>query len=159
MKPDFDAANEAEFLAILSGNVRSSIGNLETAGADWELVGGLLSNTPALGMSLKGVNWKESLWPAVKTEFHSFLCTESDAYKDVRSQWKDLQIGGPSVIVASVAGAIGAQLGMVSGVLIPIVVWLCVVSGRIGKNALCATLLPTQPTAPAVLGDSATPAS
>jgi hypothetical protein len=155
MTTDFAEFTESPFLETLPSNVRQTIANLEKAGADWDTIGAMLSNTPALGVALKGVNWKQTLWQACKAEFHSLLCTDSPAYKDLRDRWEVITKDGPNVVVASLAGAVGAQLGMAPGVLAPIVVWLCVVSARMGRNVLCATLLSipaqdkTPPTPPA----------
>lgn len=152
---EFTGISDSAFLETLPSNVRQTIANLEKAGADWETIGAMLSNTPALGVALKGVNWKQTLWQACKAEFHSLLCTDAPTYKDLRDRWQAITKDGPNVMVASLAGAVGAQLGMAPGVLAPIVVWLCVVSARIGRNVLCATLLPplvptdTPPTPPA----------
>lgn len=147
MTTEFNGISDTAFLEVLSSNVRQTIANLEKAGADWEAIGALLSNTPAAGVALKGLNWKQTLWQACKAEFHTILCTDAPVYKDLRDQLQTIAKDGPNVAVAFLAGAVGAQLGMAPGVLTPIVVWLCVVSARIGRNVLCVAL--SSPPAPA----------
>jgi len=149
MTTEFNGISDTALLEVLPSTVRQCIANLEKAGADWEAIGGLLSNTPSVGVALKGVNWKQTLWQACKAEFHTFLCTDAPVYKDLRERWQSITKDGPSVVVASLAGAVGAQLGMAPGVLAPIVVWLCVVGARIGRNALCTALSSTSPPASA----------
>lgn len=142
MTISLEGITEEELFLSLPQGVALNIKNLNTAGGDFDTVGALLANTPALGVSLKGLRWKANLWQAVKSEFHSFLCTESDAYADLRSDWDGMRQKSSTLLISALSAAIGAKLGVASGVLVPLVVWLLVSALRIGKQALCVTLAP-----------------
>jgi hypothetical protein len=130
-----------ELLQRVPANVRSSLEALERAGADWNAVGVLLAATPTAGVALKGTGqWTANLWDAVKTEFRSFLCTESGPYAELRREWDDLKEKSAAQAAASLSEAIGAKLGVASGVLAPLVTWLFIVALRMGKEAACVML-------------------
>ena len=142
---------EAELLQALAPSVKAGLQQVEAAGADWNAAGLLLAATPLAGVALKGGTWRHDLWDAVKREFHSFACTSSKEYADLRKQWKSLKEKGSHFALASLSGVIGAHLGVASGIVAPLVIWLAVVALRVGLKALCATLgaPPTAPAAPA----------
>jgi hypothetical protein len=128
-------------LQHMPSEVRTALETLERVGTDWNAVGILLAATPTTGVALTGTEqWTADLWEAVKWEFRSFLCTESEWYEEVRTEWDELKEQSPALAVASLATLIGAQLGVASGVIAPLVTWLFVVARRIGKEDLCLTL-------------------
>jgi hypothetical protein len=130
-----------DLLQCMPSNVRSSLETLERAGTDWNAVGNLLAATPTAGVALTGTGqWTADLWEAVKWEFRSFLCTDSEPYAELRNQWDELKQQSSARAVGSLATHIGARLGVASGVLAPLVTWLCVVARRIGKETICLTL-------------------
>ena len=107
-------------------------------------MGNLLAATPNAGVVLTGTGqWTADLWEAVKWEFRSFLCTESERYAELRTEWDGLKQQSPARAVGSLATLIGAQLGVASGVVAPLVTWLFLVAQRIGKEDMCLTLLAT----------------
>jgi hypothetical protein len=133
-----------ELLQHMPSNVRTSLETLERAGTDWNAVGSLLAATPTAGVAVTGTGqWTADLWEAVKWEFRSFLCTESERYAELRTEWDELKRQSPALAVGSLSTRIGAKLGVASGVLAPLVTWLFVVTGRIGKDAVCVTLAAT----------------
>jgi hypothetical protein len=136
-----DGIEAADLLQRMPSNVRTSLETLERAGRDWNAVGNLLAGTPNAGVALTGTGqWTADLWEAVKWEFRSFLCTESEAYADLRKDWDELKKQSSTAAVGSLSTLIGARLGVAGGVLAPLVIWLFVVSRRIGKEAVCLTL-------------------
>jgi hypothetical protein len=136
-----------ELLQHMPSNVRTSIETLERAGTDWNAVGNLLAATPTAGVLQAGTGqWTADLWQAVKWEFRSFLCTDSEPYAELRKEWDQLKQRSSPIAVVSLATLIGAKLGVASGVIAPLVTWLFVVARRMGKEALCLTL----PSAPGV---------
>jgi hypothetical protein len=141
-----EGIDAADLLGHMPSNVRTSLETLERAGTDWNAVGSLLAATPTAGVALTGTGqWTASLWDAVKWEFRSFLCTESDRYAELRLEWDELKRQSPARAVGSLATLIGAQLGVASGVIAPLVTWLFVVARRIGKDDVCLTLSATAP--------------
>jgi hypothetical protein len=136
---------EAEaLLQHLPSNVSTSLETLERAGKDWNAVGHLLASTPTDGVALTGTGqWTKDLWQAVKWEFRSFLCTDSETYAELRKHWDDLKRESPTLAVASLTSRIGSRIGVAGGVLAPLVTWLFVVARRTGRDALCATISST----------------
>lgn len=131
----------AQLLQRMPANVRTSLETLERAGTDWNAVGNLLAATPTTGVALTGNGqWTTDHWEAVKWEFRSFLCTDSEPYAELRQQWDALKQQSPTTAVASLATLIGAKLGVTSGVLAPLVTWLFIVAERMGDETLCLTL-------------------
>ena len=131
----------AVLLQHMPSNVRTSLEGLERAGRDWNAVGSLLAAAPTAGVAVTGTGqWTADLWEAVKREFRSFLCTESERYAELRTEWDELKQRSSVVAVRALADLIGGQLGVASGVIAPLVTWLFVVAGRIGREALCPTL-------------------
>jgi hypothetical protein len=134
---------EADLLGQLPRPVRESIAALETDKAKWEDVGAALASGPTSGISLKGGGrWSGALWQNVKKEFHSFLCSDSSTYADLRKEWDSLRQKSSALAIASLSGLIGSQLGVASGVVAPLVIWAAVVALRIGKEAACAAMAP-----------------
>jgi len=130
-----------DLLQHMPSNVRTSLETLERAGTDWNAVGNLLAATPTAGVALTGTGqWTADLWEAVKWEFRSFLCTESEAYAELRLEWDELKQRSSALAVGSLAALIGAKLGVASGVVAPLVTWLFVVARRIGEEDVCLTL-------------------
>ena len=141
MSPLLDGIEAGELLRHMPSSVRSSLEALERAGTDWNAVGGLLAATPTAGVALKGTGqWTANLWEAVKSEFRSFLCTESEPYAELRRDWDDLREKSPTAAIGALAKLIGAKLGVAAGVVVPLVTWLFLVALRTGKEAVCLTL-------------------
>jgi hypothetical protein len=130
-----------DLLQHMPSSVRSSLEILERAGTDWNAVGNLLAATPTAGVALTGTGqWTADLWEAVKWEFRSFLCTESESYAELRAEWDPLKKRSTVAAVGSLATQIGAKLGVARGVVAPLVMWLFVVARRNGKDDVCLIL-------------------
>jgi hypothetical protein len=138
-----EGIDAADLLGHMPSNVRTSLETLERAGTDWNTVGYLLASTPTAGVALTGTGqWTTDLWEAVKWEFRSFLCTDSESYAELRATWDEHKQLSPALAVGSLATGIAATLGVASGVIAPLVTWLLVVARRIGKEDACLTLFP-----------------
>ena len=142
-----EGIDAGDLLQHMPSNVRTSLETLERAGTDWNAVGNLLAATPTAGVALTGNGqWTADLWEAVKWEFRSFLCFESEPYAELRMQWDELKQQSPALAVGSLSTLIGAKLGVASGVIAPLVTWLFVVAQRTGKEDVCLTLSAAAPT-------------
>ena len=136
-----DGMEAGDLLQHIPSNLRTSLETLERNGTDWNAVGTLLAATPMAGVAVTGTGqWTTDLWEAVKWEFRSFLCTDSERYEELRAQWDELKEQSPAIAVGSLATVIGAKLGVASGLIAPLVTWLFVVSRRIGHEQACLTL-------------------
>ena len=146
---------EQELLSQLPAHLSRQLAELDSQNVSWDEIGLLLAAAPAAGIALKGgARWSGNLWTAVKSELHSFLCTKSPDYADLRRQWKGHREKGSALAIASLSGVIGAKLGIASGVVAPFVIWMLVVALRITKQSLCQVLTaqlqpPSTPTTPA----------
>jgi hypothetical protein len=141
MKQLIDRIDPDDLLLRMPSTVRTSLEALERAGADWNTVGNLLAAAPTGGVALAGTGqWTSDLWQAVKWEFRSFLCTDSEPYAKLRADWNDVTRQSSAAAVSSLAAVIGHKLGVASGVLVPMVTWLFLVARRMGREALCLTL-------------------
>jgi hypothetical protein len=139
----FASAETDDLVDELTSTVRDAIAELQTSGASWDAIGAALSGAPAAGVSLKGGgSWRGTLWISVKAEFHSFLCTDSASYSDLRKEWQNHRQQSISLAVAALSGVIGAHLGVASGVIAPLVIWAALVTARIGKQAFCSAFAP-----------------
>lgn len=122
-------------------SVRVSLETLERNGTDWNAVGILMTATPTAGVALSGNGqWTGDLWDAVKWEFRSFLCTDSEWYAEPRLQWDALKHASPGAAIGMLATRMGARLGVSSGLLVPLVTWLLVVARRTGEEDACTAL-------------------
>ena len=138
-----EGIDPGDLLQQVPSGVRTSLETLERAGTDWNAVGGLLAATPTAGVALTGTGqWTSELWDAVKWEFRSFLCTDSEPYAELRMEWDELKRQSPAVAVGSLATHISGKLGVTSGVIAPLVTWLLVVARRIGTEGACLMLSP-----------------
>lgn len=158
--------SEQDLLNQLPKGVADAIRSLGSS-MDWDAVGNNLAGAPSHNLALKGgAQWTGSLWQAVKNEFRSFLCTESPEYEELRKEWSTISQKSSTLAVAALSGAIGAHLGVASGVLAPLVIWALIVTLKMGKGALCQLLLqsvegsaqpsPSEPsTSPVQSGDAA----
>jgi hypothetical protein len=136
-----DGIDAVDLLQRVPSNVRTSLETFERAGTDWNVVGNLLAATPTAGVALTGTGqWTAGLWEAVKWEYRSFLCTESEPYAELRSEWEELKLKSSASAVTSLETLIASRLGVASGVLAPLVTWLLVVTQRVGKETVCLTL-------------------
>ena len=139
-----EGIDAGDLLQHMPSNMRTSLETLERAGTDWNAVGNLLVATPTAGVALTGTGqWTADLWEAVKYEFRSFLCTDSERYAELRMEWDDLKQRSPALAVSSLSSLNGAKRGVASGVVTPLVTWLFVVARRIGEDDACRTLTAT----------------
>ena len=130
-----------DLLQHMASNLRASLETLEQSGTDWNAVGNLLAASPTSGVAVAGSGqWTGDLWEAVKWEFRSFLCTDSERYAELRAEWDELKRKSPALAARSLAALIGEKLGVAGGVIAPLVTWLLVVARRIGEKEVCLTL-------------------
>lgn len=136
-----EGIDSGSLLQHMPSNLRASLETLERSGTDWNAVGNALAATPIAGVALTGTGqWTADLWEAVKWEFRSFLCTESEPYAELRLEWDALKQQSPAQALGSLATLIGARLGVAGGVVGPLVTWLFIVARRIGREDVCLTL-------------------
>jgi hypothetical protein len=109
-----------------------------------DAIGAVLAAGPSNGISLKGgAPWVGNIWILVKQELHSFLCTDSKAYADLRKQWKSHREKSSSYAIGTLSAVVATQLGLAAGVVTPLVVWAILFALRVGKNVACqAWVLP-----------------
>ena len=108
-----EGIDAAALLQHMPSSMRASLETLERAGTDWNMVGTLLVATPTSGVVLAGTGqWTMDLWDAVKWEFRGFLCTESEAYAELRTEWDALKQRSPALAVRSLATIIGTRIGV-----------------------------------------------
>lgn len=132
---------EAELLMLLPANVREGIQGLSADGASWEDIGFVLGVGPHAGIALKGgAAPTTALWGSVKKEVHSFLCTDSKAYADLRKEWKGLAKQTSTTAVSALSVLVASQLGVAAGLISPLVIFALVVVLRIGKEAACQAM-------------------
>jgi hypothetical protein len=136
-----DGIDTSGLLQHLPSTMRGSFETLERASADWNTLGNLLAATPNTGVLLTGTGqWTSDLWQAVKWEFRSFLCTDSEHYAVLRRDWDALKQRSSALAVSSLTTVMGAKLGVAAGVLAPLVTWLFLVARLMGNDAFCVTL-------------------
>lgn len=139
-----EGIDATELLRRMPSNVRTSLETLERAGTDWNAVGKLLAGSANAGVAVAGTGqWTADLWQAVKWEFRSFLCTDSEPYAQLRSEWPGLKQRSAAQAVGSAATLIAARVGAERGVVAPLVTWLFVMARRSGEEAACQTLSAT----------------
>ena len=149
MSAILEGIDASDLLRHLPSNVRSSLETLERAGTDWNAVGNLLAGTPTAGVAMRGTGqWTSELWEAVKWEFRSFLCTESERYAELRTNWDELKGQSSTAAAASLATVVGERLGVARGVVAPLVTWLLLVARRDGKDDACRALSATVTSSP-----------
>ena len=136
-----EGIDAGDLLKRLPPNVRTSLEKMERSGTDWNAVGNLLAGTPTAGVACAGTGqWPADLWHAVKWEFRSFLCTDSEPYAELRNEWDKVRQRSSALAVGLLAKHIARKLGVASGVIAPLVTWLLVVARRLGEGDMCLTL-------------------
>lgn len=141
-----DGLSASDLYGELPTSVSATVKAMDENGADWNIIGASLALSPTAGVALKGGGaWRQDLWAAVKSEFAEFLCSGSPKYDELRTEWSGLKDKSKHIAIASLSGAIGAQLGVAAGVVAPLVVWLIIVALKIGKEGLCRTLITSAP--------------
>lgn len=81
---------------------------------------------------------KPNYWELVKREFHVFLCTRNKKYAKLRSQLTKASHPTQTAVVATIAAAVAASLGVVAGAIVPLVALCLLALLRVGKEAFCA---------------------
>jgi hypothetical protein len=77
------------------------------------------------------------LWDAFATEFYTLVCTKDPKYNEVRQRIEALKGHPTSLVVAAVAGAVGATVGLSAGVVTPFVALLLHGILSLGTNTFC----------------------
>jgi len=102
-----------------------------------EMTARLLLNLRAAASDEEGFSEKD-YWQAFLSELRDFLCTDSKKYKAEREQLEAAQATTSKFIVPTVAGAIGATLGIEQAILIPFVALAIFGAVKMGVNAWCS---------------------
>ena len=139
-----EGIDAGDLLQHMPSNMRTSLETLERAGTDWNAVGNLLVATPTAGVALTGTGqWTADLWEAVKYEFRSFLCTDSERYAELRLEWDDLKQRSPALAVSSLSSLIGATPLAASRSLVAAEGKTRRLRSRSSNSAVCARLRST----------------
>jgi hypothetical protein len=78
------------------------------------------------------------LWDRVKREVRDLICGTSKKYADLRRRFAQLSNKSQSAIVSIIAAAIGANLGVAAGILVPLIALALAAFLAVGKNAYCS---------------------
>ena len=133
-----DGITEGDLKLSLAPNVRNAVDKLDQRDIGWDQIGLLLTETPNYAIALKGGSGQShDLWSAIKEEFVEFLCSNTEQHHELRSKWVELREQSVPVAVAWLSAAIGSQIGIVGGMIAPVVVWLLITAHRIGTRAFC----------------------
>jgi hypothetical protein len=93
------------------------------------------------GMVRKGVIlMKASLWRRVRHEMNLLLCTKDKKYAPLRKQLSKESGSTHIAVVGIIAAAVSSELGVVPGMLVPLVALLLAAVLKLSKEAYCAGL-------------------
>lgn len=84
------------------------------------------------------IQFESNLGSRVLGEMKKLICGDK-SYKKLRKDILDSWEKSKTVVLATIAGAIGATLGIAAGVLTPIVATILKIVGTVGVNAWCLT--------------------
>lgn len=133
-----EGVSEEELKLSLAPSVRSALDKLSQRDVNWEQIGLLLAETPNQAIALKGGDKQpDDLWSSTKQEFAEFLCSNTEQHRELREKWAELREQSVPVAIAWLSALIGAQIGIVGGMIAPVVVWLLITANRIGIGAFC----------------------
>lgn len=126
-----------EWLNELKPYQRELIKNLvENYGEEVAIEKWLSANGPSDTIQFGGDGNVEPFLQRFKDEFNKFICGHED-YKKERKEYETYGEEIRTMMVASIAGAIGAKIGIASAIISPIVVLSLYTVGKIGLNAYC----------------------
>lgn len=124
--------NEVPHITEIENNVLS----IENVGR--MLSSEIITRSPGTDMNCQGN--QSDYWDTVKKEFHLFLCTDDSKYSDLR---KSLQAKGSksaTVTISTISAALANYVGVVAGVVVPMIA-LCLYGAlKIGLHAYCNLL-------------------
>ncbi|MGE0822346.1 MAG: hypothetical protein AB7P18_09525 [Candidatus Binatia bacterium] len=82
----------------------------------------------------------KTYWDSVKVEFHSFLCSEDERYKELWTRLGKLANKGTPVLVTTISAYMGNKLGTEAGIISGFCAVCLYGVLKIGKEALCRHL-------------------
>lgn len=88
-------------------------------------------------ISFGGLRDVEPFWDRFKAEFNKFICGDP-SYAGERASLAVEGINLKTAAIAAIASAVGAAIGMAATLLVPVVVLMLCIVGKVGKNAYCA---------------------
>lgn len=81
---------------------------------------------------------RPGIWQRAKYEMDLLLCTNAKKYSYLRENISEgADYYKPEMVVSSIAAAVGRQIGVTQGVLIPIVALILAFVAKISKEAYC----------------------
>jgi hypothetical protein len=140
-----------QFLAATEG-VDVSPQVAEAMAASW------LNAEPAVTRQFGGAGSSKPLFHLFVAELHAFLCTNDARYANERKalaaqlDWSNKK-AAVSALITSLAGVVGAKLGVVAGLLVGPCALLLFVIARMGQTAWCK-LISAQQTPPPANADA-----
>jgi hypothetical protein len=76
-------------------------------------------------------------WSEVKKEIYLLLCTKDKKYSDIRSRFSKDSNTATTAVVSMLSAAIAAQIGVVAGIVTPLVSLLLYGILKLGLNSWC----------------------
>lgn len=136
LKPD-------DVLASIAPSMRDALVQFNRDNAAVDEVGRVLAGGQYAGVTLKGGGrFPGDLWESAKKEFAELLCDEGGKYDDLRKRFVKITKENQTLFLAQTSAVIGGMLGVQAGLLTPIILWLVLVTLRLGKESCCAVLRP-----------------
>jgi len=135
-----EGINQTELIAIAPPIIAWKIGAVDNAEsvAQFMYRGGPQSPQASVGIPDRpDVRPEKTYWLAVKTEMHTFLCTDDKKYKELWKRISELDKRSTSTIVALVSAYLGSIIG-VAGTVVAGFVAVCLYAViKLGKEAYC----------------------
>lgn len=124
---DFDPDTESRLMEVM-GEMR--------AGASIDELGTELLPRAIDGDAMYAF-WPD-YWEKLKHEFKLLVCTSDSKYTEVRQRLASSADKTQATAVSTIAAVMGAQFGVVAGLIVPFVALCLIVLARLGKEAFCA---------------------
>jgi hypothetical protein len=139
MDEDFDLSEE-ELRDIV---LRSHRRGLNWSRADWltiDDVGLILDGGPEPFVDYARPPSAKGNWRAVQDEFLIFLCSKEKKYASLKNKIKTAANKSQLAIVSMIAAAIGTNIGVAAGVLVPLCALCLIAVLKVGKESFCKNL-------------------
>ncbi|MBW2739254.1 MAG: hypothetical protein JRE64_10505 [Deltaproteobacteria bacterium] len=108
-----------------------------------ENVGHMLSSeitTRSSGTDMNCQGNQSYYWDTVKKEFHLFLCTDDSKYSDLRKSLQSKGSKSVTVTISTISAALANYVGVVAGVMVPMIALCLYAALKIGLYAYCNLL-------------------
>ena len=148
---DIEIAINASELESLSDELFAlkgqSFSHAMLAEAMWNDKFGGVSDPSIFGFG-EGKNRDPSLsskvWSSIKKEWYLLICTNDEKYDDLRKKVEDLNGKQATVIVSTISAVLASTLGLEAGLLLPFVTVFLHGIVTVGRNSLCAAVVPEE---------------